>query len=82
MTSVLIHEFGHCELFNEGIEGGLPGVEKLADRRGSERIPPRLLPVGFWRHRAFFFKSYEAGGWKGERTLSEWRQFCNTDSEA
>lgn len=78
MTSVLIHEFGHCELFNEGIEGGPPEVEKLADRRGFERIPSALLPEEFWRHREFFFKSYVVGGWTEEQACSEWREFSKS----
>lgn len=72
MTSVLIHEFGHCELFLEGI--GEPEewddkiqIERLANARGAAATPPSLLPEAYWLHREFFLRPYLDHGWSKEK---------------
>jgi hypothetical protein len=72
MTSILIHEFGHCDLFNEGIGYGSSWEEKLkieqaANQRGREIMPPHLVPESYEEHRAFFLKSYSEKGWTEEK---------------
>ncbi|HEY3443600.1 MAG TPA: hypothetical protein VGK29_22775 [Paludibaculum sp.] len=80
MTSVLIHEFGHCDLFNEGVcEGGSSDeslkVEDLANRRGWDLMPSHLVPEDYARHREFFLQSYLEGDWTKEKCLSKWREY-------
>ena len=84
MTSVLIHEFGHCDLFNEGIaEGSSPEenfqIEQKANQRGIELVPPHLLPENYRRHREFFLKSYSEQDWTEEQCPSAWKAFQVTD---
>jgi len=77
MTSVLVHEFGHCDLFNEGIgEGSSPEenleIERKANARGLEIMPPYLVPEYYGEHRAFFLRSYLENDWSEQRCLEEW----------
>ncbi len=77
MTSVLIHEFGHCDLFNEGIgEGSSPeeklANEKMANQRGLDIMPPRLVPEHYAEHREFSLKSYLDNDWSEQKCLEEW----------
>jgi len=83
MTSVLIHEFGHCDLFNEGIAEGSSMEENLkaeekANQRGMELMPPHLLPENYRRHREFFLQSYSGQDWTEEKCLSAWSAFRAT----
>jgi hypothetical protein len=78
MTSCLVHELGHCELFLEGI--GEPKewdkkieVENLANEKGASVTPPSLVPENYWRHRRFFLRPYLERGWTREKVLSEWK---------
>lgn len=80
MTSVLIHEFGHCDLFNEGISEGSSSEENLAieqkaNQRGVELMPSHLLPEHYGRHRDFFLTSYSEKDWTEEKCLSNWQEF-------
>ena len=74
VTSTLIHEFGHCKLFEaerilEGIE-----AERKANEYGRNHIPPDLVPVLYEEHRKFFLKSYETpGNWTREQCLEAFR---------
>jgi len=77
MTSVLIHEFGHCDLFNEGIAEGSSSeesltIEKMANQRGAEITPPHLLPEQYHQHRQFFLRSYQENDWTEEKCRAEW----------
>lgn len=64
MTSVLIHEYAHCDLFLEGIAEG-PGMswdeklelEQLTNSRALEITPNHLIPTEFLKHREFFLRS-------------------------
>src|SRR5580658_3525645 len=65
MTSVLIHEFGHCDLFSQGIAERpessweeKQAIEQAANRRGLEMTPPHLVPEQYHRHREFFLQAY------------------------
>lgn len=80
MTSILIHELGHCALFSEGVAEGCPGVEtleveKLANRRGLDMVPPDLVPEAYQQHREFFLRSHQEKDWTEEKCRSEWRLF-------
>jgi hypothetical protein len=85
MTSVLIHEFGHCDLFLQGIaerpedswEDRLH-LEEQANARGAELTPGHLTPADYEKHREFFLRSYREHGWSMERTLSEWELYQET----
>jgi len=84
MTSVLIHEFGHCALFAEGIGEGASWekdleIEKMANQRGLSITPLHLIPEGYLWHRDFFLKSYSARGWNEETCLTEWKAYQETD---
>jgi hypothetical protein len=83
MTSILIHEFGHCALFSEGIGEGASWEENLelerrANQRGMDITPPHLIPEEYQWHRSFFLKSYSARGWNEETCLAEWRAYQKT----
>jgi hypothetical protein len=84
MTSVLIHEFGHCALFLEGIGEGASWSEKLeiermANDRGLRIIPPNLVPEMYQWHRDFFLKSYCAKGWNEETCIREWGAYQDSE---
>jgi hypothetical protein len=77
MTSVLIHEFGHCDLFNEGIGEGSSAeenlaIEKMANQRGAEITPPHLVPEQYHQHRQFFLRSYLENDWTEAKCRAEW----------
>jgi len=82
MTSVLVHEFGHCDLFLEGISE-TPGMsyedkirlEVLTNERGEKITPPHLIPADYHAHREFFLRAYCEHGWTEEKTLTEWASF-------
>jgi hypothetical protein len=83
MTSVLVHEFGHCDLFNEGIGQGSTAeeklkIEKMATQRGVEVTPLHLVPEQYHRHREFFLKSYLQDDWTEDKCRAEWRLFRDT----
>jgi hypothetical protein len=83
MTSILIHEFGHCALFNEGIGAGSSSeenleIEKKANRRGAESVPAHLVPEDYQRHREFFLNSYLEEDWTEEKCRSAWQAFQQT----
>jgi hypothetical protein len=83
MTSVLIHEFGHCALFAEGIGQGSSWeanqeIEKMANQRGLSITPAHLIPEHYQWHRDFFLKSYLAKGWNQEMGLEEWKTYQDT----
>ncbi len=84
MTSVLIHEFGHCDLFADGIAEGPCReanieIEKAANQRGRDISPPHLVPEDYQRHREFFLRSYvDKDGWTKEKCLAEWEEFQRT----
>ena len=69
VTSSLIHEFGHCKLYEservfEGIE-----AERKANDTGVNTYHP-IFPAHYDEHRAFFLKSYETpGNWTREQCL-------------
>jgi hypothetical protein len=77
MTSVLIHEYGHCDLFTEGIGEGSSReedleIEKTANQRGRDIMPPSLVPEHYAQHREFFLKSYLDNNWSEQKCLEEW----------
>jgi hypothetical protein len=79
MTSVLIHEFGHCVLFNEGTGEGSSAeenltIEKMANQKGAALMPPHLVPEQYFRYREFFLKSY-VEAWTEEKCRAEWDIF-------
>ena len=83
MTSVLIHEFGHCDLFLEGIaeREGMSwdkkvDLEELANARGAQITPRELIPADYAKHREFFLRAYLDHGWTAEKTLFEWTVYC------
>jgi len=62
---------------NEGIgEGSSPAenvdIEKKANARGLEIMPPDLVPEGYGEHRAFFLRSYLENDWSREKCIEEW----------
>ena len=62
VTSVLIHEYGHCKLYEaEGIWEGIE-AERNANDYGSRQVPPNLVPARYGEHRRFFLRSYETQG--------------------
>jgi hypothetical protein len=78
MTSVLIHEFGHCELHRvEGLDGGDIEAERKANEYGQKSVPAHLVPPSYLKHREFFLQSYETpGSWTEEicvRRFEEWQ---------
>jgi hypothetical protein len=82
MTSVLIHEFGHCDLFNEGISEGSTWdeavqIEITANQRGLELMPSHLVPEDYMRHREFFLKAYLDEGWTEAKCRSEWDLYAS-----
>ena len=85
MTSKLIHEFGHCDLFNDGIGEGSSSEEKLdiekkANQRGLDIMPPQLVPEHYAEHRAFSLKSYVDNGWSEQKCLEEWSRTVVVES--
>jgi len=83
MTSVLIHELGHCVLFDQGVGEGSTWeenleIEKMANQRGVEIIPSYLIPEDCERHREFFLKSYLEKDWTEEKCRSAWLAFQET----
>jgi hypothetical protein len=83
MNSVLIHEFGHCVLFAEGIGEGTSWednleIEKMANQRGLSVTPQHLVPERYQWHRDFFLKSYSGRGWNEETCLAEWGAYQQT----
>jgi hypothetical protein len=80
MTSVLIHEFGHCDQFNEGKSEPAEWDAKVAfeieaNERGIATMPPDLVPENYRKHREFFLKTYLNHGWTPEKIISEWQVF-------
>ena len=74
MTSVLIHEFGHCELHKaEGIYIGLE-AEIKADEYGSRLMLAMLVPALYRQHRSFFLKTHLQPATKEEflRAFENW----------
>jgi hypothetical protein len=60
VTSALIHEFGHCKLYEaEGICDGSIEAERKANECGERSMPPTLVPANYQQHRAFKLQSYE-----------------------
>jgi hypothetical protein len=59
VTSVLIHEYGHCKLYEA--EGTWEGIEaeRKANDYGAHHMPPILVPLQYEEHRRFFLQSYE-----------------------
>jgi hypothetical protein len=83
MSSILIHEFGHCLLFEEGVgEGSSPEedleIEKEANQRGLALVPSHLIPENYHRHREFFLNSYLEKDWTEEKCRSAWQAFQQT----
>jgi hypothetical protein len=81
MASVLTHEFGHCDLFLEGIGEGSTDeenleIEKKANQRGLDIMPASLVPGDYQDHRAFFLRSYmdilQGIIWTERKCLEEW----------
>jgi hypothetical protein len=72
MTSILIHEFGHHELFRA--EGRLKGIvaEHKANEYGYNNSEPQFIPPLYWDHRRFFLRSYERPG--ELQTGEEWNE--------
>jgi hypothetical protein len=72
VTSVLIHEFGHCKLYQteriwEGVE-----AERKADEYGFHYMPGYLIPPLYKEHCDFFFQSNEVpGGWTTKKQAIE-----------
>ena len=63
VTSVLIHEFGHCKLYEaERICEGTIEAERKANEYGRRYMPPALVPVLYQEYRNFFLQSYESLG--------------------
>lgn len=79
VTSTLIHEFGHCKLYDaEGICDGSVVAERKANEYGRTHVPPDLVPVLYDEHRNFFLKSYETpGNWTREQCLEAFRLWCH-----
>lgn len=80
MTSIAIHELGHCYLFEEGLgETESPQanreLEIMAITRGRDEMPPHLVPDHYDLHREFFLGSYLEEGWTEEKCRFEWRRF-------
>ena len=82
MTSVLIHEFGHCDLFLEGIAERPEDswddrlrLEEQANARGIKVTPQHLMPADYEKHREFFLRSYREHGWTAEKIASEWAAY-------
>ena len=76
VTSALIHEFGHCKLYeSEGIWEGSIEVERKANEYGRKHVPPDLVPALYEEHRNFFLKSYETP-WTREQCLEAHQQWC------
>jgi hypothetical protein len=78
MTSCLVHELGHCELFLDGISEPEEWdkkieVEQLANVKGASVTPESLLPENYWKHRQFFMRAYLDHGWTTDKLLSEWK---------
>ena len=62
VTSVLIHEYGHCKLYEaEGIWEGIE-AERKANDYGAHYMPLTLVPLQYEEHRRFFLQSYETPG--------------------
>jgi hypothetical protein len=85
MTSILIHEFGHCSLFSECIGEGKSWeenleIEKMANQRGRDITPLHLIPEDYDWHRGFFLRSYTARGWNRNTCLAEWSAYQETAS--
>jgi hypothetical protein len=80
MTSVLIHEFGHCKVYDtSGVCDGSKEVEHKANESGRRNMPPELVPPLYDEHRKFFLRSYETlpEVWDEQRCRSElaaWRK--------
>ena len=77
MTSVLVHEFGHCDLFDEGLQEGSSQAEKLAieqkaNQRGLNIMPQHFVPEHYAQHREFFLKSYMDNNWSEHNCFEEW----------
>jgi hypothetical protein len=76
VTSSLIHEFGHCKLYEserifEGIE-----AERKANEYGRKHVPADLIPAFYEKHRMFFLRSYETpGNWTREQCLEAFQQW-------
>jgi hypothetical protein len=63
VTSVLIHEYGHCKLYEaERICDDSIEAERKANDYGSRYMPPNLVPTRYEEHRRFFLQSYETRG--------------------
>ena len=74
VSSTLIHEFGHCKLYEmekrgeESVE-----VEILASEYGRRFTPVNLIPDGYDHYRTCFLESYKANPrWTKEEWLAKW----------
>jgi hypothetical protein len=80
VTSALIHEFGHCKLYEieKRAEVSLD-VERLANEYGRTFTPADLIPEDYDHHRKCSLWSYEANReWTAEEWLTEWRRMYTT----
>jgi hypothetical protein len=82
MTSVLVHEFGHCDLFTEGIAENPSAsweeklqLELAANERGLRITPVHLVSADYKKHREFFLRAYLDHGWCKEECLNQWAAF-------
>jgi hypothetical protein len=63
VTSVLIHEYGHCKLYEvERCCDDTIDCERKANEYGRRFLPRRLIPPDYDEHRRFFLQSYEKPG--------------------
>jgi len=65
VTSVLIHEYGHCFAAITGcaITGGtIIRAEQQANDFGRLAVPPHLVPARYDEYRRFFLQAYERPG--------------------
>ena len=60
VTASLIHEFGHCKLYEaEGIYDASVATEQKANEYGARSMPPALIPANYDNYRMFYLQSYE-----------------------
>jgi len=81
VTSSLIHEFGHCKLYEDT---GKPDDHKVETEEAANRMGRKsmlelgLIPDRYDEHRAFFRQSYEVdGNWTETQcraALAEWEE--------
>jgi hypothetical protein len=80
MNSVMIHEFGHCELMKaEQMSDGSIEAEQKANEYGCRNMPAALIPARYWEYRNFFLRSYATQvPWTEETCKAEFERWRTT----